>query len=849
MMRENEDNDPMEVLPAEDHEPIEVSEADHLSLPDTLPILPVRDIVLYPHVVLPLAASTPSEEKLINDVSLGNRLMAVAAVKNEDGEEIKPGDIHEIGCGVMVLKMMRFPDSTTRILVQGVARIRIKEFTQTEPYIIARVERIESDSKESVELEALAKSAVDMYQRLVDMSAHMPAELKLAVLNISDRSRLADVISTTLNLSVTQRQELLKTLDVRERLRLLDGHLNRELNTAELSSEIQSQVRSELDGEQRDYFLRRQLKAIQAELGEGDEQAADVAELRERVEALDLPEDALKEAERELDRLGRMPPQASEYHVARTYLEWIIALPWNRQTRDKLDIDLAEKILNDDHYDLDKVKERILEYLAVRKLKRDARGPILCFVGPPGTGKTSLGRSIARALGRKFARISLGGVRDEAEIRGHRRTYVGALPGRIIQGLRKVDTRNPVFMLDEIDKLRADFQGDPAAALLEVLDPEQNSTFTDHYMDVPFDLSRVMFITTANVLDTIPAALLDRMEVLELPGYTLEEKVHIAERYLIPRQLKENGLKKSDLELSNDVVSELISGYTREAGLRNLERSIGTLCRKHAASVARQKGKRRRKRILTVDEIPDMLGVRRYEPELADRTSEPGVATGMAWTPSGGEILFIECTRYQGPGKLLLTGKLGAVMKESAHAALSYIQARASELKINSHVFANANLHIHVPAGAIPKDGPSAGVTMAVSLISLFTGTPVRPDVAMTGEITLRGRVLPVGGVKEKLLAAHRAGIKTVILPKRNEKDIAEVPDSAKKGLKITFAETLDEVLPIAFDGNGYPHKRPKAAKKRASKKPANKKSANKKIAPKKSIKAKPAKATRKRKA
>jgi ATP-dependent Lon protease len=825
-MTDDRNYDVVEAMPPADHEPIEIAEADHLVLPKRLPIFPVRDIVLYPHVVLPLAATSPAEEKLINDVSLGDRLMGVVAVKDPEGKEIAPEGLQSIGCGVMVLKMMRFPDNTTRILVQGISRMRIKNYVQTEPYLVAEVERVESTGAEGIEVQALAKTALDMYQRLVDLSSHMPSELKLAVLNIRDYSRLADVISTTLNLTVAQRQKLLETPDVSERLRLLDRHLNHELNTAQLSSEIQEQVRSELEGEQREYLLRRQMKTIQQELGEREPQAMEVAELRERIAALKLPDEARKEAERELDRLGRMPPQASEYHVARTYLEWMLALPWNRRTRDKLDIDAAEKILDADHYDLDKVKERILEYLAVRKLTREARGPILCFVGPPGTGKTSLGRSIARALGRQFARISLGGVRDEAEIRGHRRTYVGALPGRIIQGLRKAESRNPVFMLDEIDKLRADFQGDPGAALLEVLDPEQNSTFTDHYLDVPFDLSQVMFITTANILDTIPNALRDRMEVLELPGYTEEEKVRIAQRYLIPRQIEANGLTAKDLDLPESVLRALINGYTREAGLRNLERNIGALCRKHAAEVARKGRKARRKRVLKKGDLHAMLGPTQYEPELAARTSEPGVATGLAWTPTGGQILFIECTRYQGNGKLMLTGKLGDVMKESAQAALSYIQARSDDLKINRRVFANANLHIHVPAGAVPKDGPSAGLTMAISLISLFTGESVRADVAMSGEITLRGRVLPVGGIKEKVLAARRAGIKTVVLPKRNEKDLADVPDTAKKDLDFVFADSLSDVLPVAFDGHFKKTAENRAVKKTQRKKKAAKKNA-----------------------
>jgi len=775
-------------------------QAEPAAIPDELPVLAAHDTVLYPHIVLPLVVSGERDVKLLNDVLLGNRIMAVVAAKNPEADPPKPDDLHSLGCAVAVLRMMRFPDDTTRILVQGIARINLREYVRTDPYLVARVQRLDSRSEESVEFDALVKTAVDFFQKLVDLSPHLPDELKVAVMNIDDKSRLADVIAATLNIPFQERQRILETLDVAQRFRIINIHLSRALNTAELSSKIQSQVRSEMDKDQREFMLRRQLKAIQEELGEEDPQTAELKELQERIDKLKLPVEARKEATRELERLKHMPPQAAEYHVARTYLEWIIALPWNKSTRDKLDIAAAEKILDADHYDLEKVKQRIIEYLAVRKLKKDTRGPILCFAGPPGTGKTSLGRSIARALGRKFVRISLGGVRDEAEIRGHRRTYVGALPGRIIQGLRKAESNNPVFMLDEIDKLGADFRGDPSAALLEVLDPEQNFSFSDHYLDVPFDLSRVMFITTANVLHTIPSALLDRMEILELPGYTLEEKTGIARQYLIPRQLHDHGLKNGDLDFPDDVLREIITRYTREAGLRNLERRIGALCRKRATQIARAKTAKRKKYTLRSRDLTEMLGPPQFTDERAERTSEPGVATGLAWTSAGGQILFIESTRYPGNGKLLLTGKLGDVMKESAQAALSYIRAHSDQLGISRRVFANADLHIHVPAGAIPKDGPSAGITIAASLISLFTGRPVRSDLAMTGEITLRGHVLPVGGIKEKVLAAHHAGIKTIILPKRNKKDLADVPDTARKGLRIAFAETVADLLPLAFD-------------------------------------------------
>jgi len=791
--------------PKVDGFPLGEAEVQRVTLPAEMPVLPVRGMVLFPHVVLPIAVNEERDLRLVNDVVVGNRLMVVVAVKNEQAEHPGPDDLYQVGCAVAVLKMMKFPDETTRILVQGLSRARLDRFTAGSPYLKANVSRLDSVLDDNIQTRALARSVVEQFQKLVDLSPHLPDELKLAILNIDDVSRLADVVSTTLNLSVAQRQESLETLNVAERLGKVNVHLSRELQTAELSTKITSQVKTEFDKDQREFVLRRQLKAIQEELGETDEGAAEWAELRRRIKKLRLPEEANKEAQRELDRLKKMPPQASEYHVARTYLDWIISLPWRRSTTDRLDIARAEAILNKDHYDLDRVKQRILEYLAVRKLKKDTRGPILCFVGPPGTGKTSLGRSIARALGRKFVRISLGGVRDEAEIRGHRRTYVGALPGRIIQGIRKAESNNPVFMLDEIDKLGMDFRGDPSAALLEVLDPEQNFSFSDHYLDVPFDLSRVMFITTANVLDTVPPPLRDRMEVLELPGYTLEEKIAIANKYLIPRQQEQNGLKKGDLKFSDPIISRLIVSYTREAGLRNLEREIASLCRKQAAAIARGKRRRKLARVLTEKDVAKWLGPPKHIPEIAERTAEPGVATGLAWTPDGGDILFIESTRYPGNGKLALTGQLGEVMKESAQAALSYIRARSHMLHIPDKQFSQYDVHVHVPAGAIPKDGPSAGVTLAMSMISLFTGRPVKPDVAMTGEITLRGRVLPVGGIKEKVLAAHRAGIHTLVLPKQNEKDLADVPEAAQKGMRFVFVQTVDEMLPVVFNGRPVP--------------------------------------------
>ena len=782
-------------------------------IPPELPVLPVRGLVLFPQVVLPVAITDARDIRLVNDAVLSNRMMAMVTVKEDASDPPTPQQLYPIGCAVNILKLMKFPDDTTRLLVQGIARIRTESYVATEPYLRAAVTKLDSVTADDLNNRALARSVVQQFQKLVDLSPHLPDELKPAIMSIDDNGRLADVVAASLNLSIPERQAALEILNVADRLRKVNEYLARELETAELSTKITGQVKSEMDKDQREFILRRQLKAIQEELGETDEQTAETNELRKRIAKLKLPREAKREAERELDRLQRMPPQASEYHVARTYLEWIISLPWNTSTKDKLDIDKARQILDHDHYDLERVKERILEYLAVRKLRNESRGPILCFVGPPGTGKTSLGKSIARAMGRKFVRISLGGVRDEAEIRGHRRTYVGALPGRIIQGLRKAESNNPVFMLDEVDKLGSDFRGDPSAALLEVLDPEQNFSFSDHYLDVPFDLSKTMFITTANVLDTIPAPLRDRMEILELPGYTQEEKVRIARQYLIPRQLEENGLTNKDLVFGDDVLNLLIASYTREAGLRNLEREISALCRKHAAVVAR-KPKQRKQRTLTLADVPALIGPARFFPEIAERMAEPGVATGLAWTAAGGDILFIECTRYPGSGRLTMTGQLGDVMKESALAALSYIRARAKKLHLKVDDFGRFDIHVHVPAGAIPKDGPSAGVTIAMSLLSLFLGKPVRADVAMTGEITLRGRVLPVGGIKEKVLAAHRAGIHTVILPKWNEKDMSEVPEMAKKGMKFFFVERVNEIMPHAFGEAVEARKRKRRKKK-----------------------------------
>ncbi|MEE9200504.1 MAG: endopeptidase La [Candidatus Brocadiales bacterium] len=785
-------------------------------IPSELPVLPVVDTVVFPQMVTALGVSTEKELKLLDHVLTGKRLLALALQKEEkekEEEAVRPEDLHEYAVVVIVLQMLRMPDNTARMLVQGISRLKIDEFTQKEPYLVAKVHTLEDKIETGMEMDALARSASDQFLKMISMASNLPEELKVAVMNIDNPGRLADMIASHLTINLQEKEEILETLNVKERLQKINTFLNHEMEVLEMAKKIQGQVRSKVDKGQREYYLRQQLKAIQDELGEGDERTVEVNELKKKMEEANLPPEAKKEAERELGRLENMPPQAAEYTVSRTYLDWVLSLPWNKSTTDNLDINAAQKVLDEDHYNLKKVKERILEYLAVRKLKEDMKGPILCFVGPPGTGKTSLGKSIARALGRKFVRISLGGVRDEAEIRGHRRTYIGALPGRIIQYLRKAESNNPVFMMDEIDKLGTDFRGDPASALLEVLDPEQNFAFSDHYLEVPFDLTKVMFITTANFLDPVPPALKDRMEVLELPGYTQEEKTSIARQFLIPKQIKEHGLNKDTVTIEDDALQAVISTYTREAGLRNLERTIATLCRKVAKEVAAGNTK---SMVIKADDLGKLLGPPVYFSEIAERTAEPGVSTGLAWTPTGGDILFIESTNMSGSGKLILTGSLGEVMKESAEAAMSYVRSKTKELGITLEDFTKYDFHIHVPAGAIPKDGPSAGVTMAVSLISLLTRRPVLPEVAMTGEITLRGKVMPVGGIKEKVLAAKRAGITTIVLPKRNEKDLVEVPEHIKADIDFHFAEKIDEVLPVVFGAKGRKEREGKVEKKLA---------------------------------
>ncbi|RKY89688.1 endopeptidase La [candidate division KSB1 bacterium] len=773
------------------------SEIEKIEIPDEVPILALRDTVIYPFMVSPLFVARPKSIKLIDDVLIGNRILGLVAQRKTDVEDPKGEDLFKYGTVATILKMLKFPDGSVRVLVQGLTRMEVLEYVQTEPYLKAKIQPLEDVIEKSLELEALAKNITIQFQKIVNLVPQLPDELQIAVMNISHPGKLADLVASNLNLSLEEKQQILEAIDVKKRLEKLTIFINRELQVLEVGTKIQSQVQSELSKNQREYFLRQQLEAIRKELGEEDERTMEIKELKEKIKAAKMPKDVEKEAMRELDRLSKMPPGAAEYTVSRTYLDWLIALPWSVSTEDNLDIAQAQKVLDEDHYDLDKVKERILEYLAVRKLKSDMKGPILCFVGPPGVGKTSLGRSIARALGRKFVRISLGGARDEAEIRGHRRTYIGALPGRIIQGIRNAGSNNPVFMLDEVDKLGVDFRGDPSSALLEVLDPEQNYAFVDHYLDVPFDLTKVMFITTANLLDPIPAALRDRMEVLELPGYTEEEKLHIAKKYLIPKQLEAHGLTEDHLVFDDEAIMRIVREYTREAGLRNLEREIAAICRRVARKVAEGETEKQQ---ITESRIPEFLGPPRFFFEVAERTSEPGVATGLAWTPSGGDILFIEASKMPGKKGLILTGHLGEVMKESAQAALSYIRSKAKELGVNERFFDKYDIHIHVPAGAIPKDGPSAGVTISTALLSLLREEPVRSDVAMTGEITLRGKILPVGGIKEKILAAKRAGIKVVILPEKNKKDLEEVPQQAKDELQFHFVDTLDEVFEIAFD-------------------------------------------------
>src|SRR5829696_3555949 len=771
-----------------------------------LPVLPLRGTVVFPLTVVPLAAAQARSLRLIDEVMSGDRTVALVMQKDAEQEGAGPDDVHEIGTIATILQMMRVPDGSVRLAVQGTERMRLKRFISEEPFLFAEIETAPETSGASVEVQALTRNTLDLFQRLVSLVSHLPDELVTAALNVDDPKHLVYLVATNLRMEPEERQRLLEIDSVQEKLVTLNAFIAKELEVLELGKKLQSEVQEELGKSQREYYLREQMKAIQRELGESSETEAEVTELREKIESSGMTEEAEKEAKRELDRLSKLPPAAAEYGVIKTYLDWLTSLPWNKRTEGEIDIPKARTILDEDHYDLEKIKDRILEYLAVRKLKLQLasdegapanREPILCFVGPPGVGKTSLAQSIARALGREVTRMSLGGVRDEAEIRGHRRTYVGAMPGRIIQAIRRAGTSDPVFVLDEVDKLGNDWRGDPSSALLEVLDPEQNNSFRDHYLDVSFDLSRVMFIATANLLDNIPPPLRDRMEILELAGYTDDDKLNIARKYLVPKQLKAHGLSTETYSLSDAGLMQIIRHYTREAGVRNLEREIGTVCRKIATRVAEG---REVAAETGPDQIREYLGRPRffYE-ELAARTSQPGVSIGVGVTGVGGDIMFIETTKYPGKGGLTVTGQLGDVMRESAQAAVSFVRSRTSDLGIDPEIFGSSDLHIHVPAGAVPKDGPSAGVAMTTALVSLLTGVPVREDVAMTGEITLRGQVLPVGGIKEKSLAARRSGITTFILPQRNEVDLDDLPEELKDSMTFVLATTLDDVLTAAM--------------------------------------------------
>ncbi len=786
-------------------------------IPEELAILPLRGVVVYPLTFQALSVGQPRSIQLVDEATVNKQMIGLVTSRDAEIEEPEPEDVYEIGVAANIHRMIKAPDGTIRLLVQGVERIHIDEWTAREPFLRARVSSVPDHVEESLEVEALTRNAVDLLRRLVSLVSQLPDELLMAALNLDDPRQLVYFIATNIRMEIPDAQAILEIDNVREKLLRLTNIMTKELEVLELGRKIQSDAQSEMEKMQREYFLREQLKAIKKELGEEDEQTVEIEEYRKKIAAAGMPEEAEKEAQRELSRMEKMPPQAAEYSVIKTYLDWLIDMPWQVGTEDLLDIGNARQVLDEDHYDLEDIKERILEYLAVRKLKEERKeereqeelqdaireereGVILCFVGPPGTGKTSLGRSIARAMGRKFLRMSLGGMRDEAEIRGHRRTYIGAMPGRIVQGLKRVGTKNPVFMLDEIDKVGSDWRGDPSSALLEVLDPEQNRDFRDHYLDVPFDLSQVMFITTANQLAPIPAPLRDRMEILDLDGYTEEEKIGIAQQYLLPRQIRENSLRAEEVSFDDEAMRVIIRDYTREAGVRNLERQIGTVCRKIATQVAEGEGASVQ---VSADDLVEYLGKPRFYFEAAERTEIPGVATGLVWTPVGGDITFIEATRMRGSKRLILTGKLGDVMKESAQAAVSYVRSKATDLGIDEEVFAKSDLHIHVPAGAVPKDGPSAGVTMATALVSLLKEQPVRADVAMTGEITLRGQVLPVGGIKQKVLAAARVGIDTVILPKRNEPDIEDIPEEIRQRLHFIFAERVDDVFENALrDGH-----------------------------------------------
>jgi ATP-dependent Lon protease len=768
--------------------------APDASLPAILPVLPLRDSVTFPDTLTPLAIGQERSVRLVNDVLVGNRLLVMVASREPELETPGPDKLYDVGVAGMVARMLKVPDGSLRILVQGGQRVKVEEWVDAQPYITARVTELPDVVDEGPELTALMRNVQQTFSQIIEEVPYLPEELQMAVANLDDPSALSHLIAGALRIGSEERQALLEEVDVTKRLRRLSEILARELDIVAIGSKIQSQVNAEMEKGQREWVLRQQMKAIQEELGEQDPAEAEVDELRSTLKELELPDPVRTQVDRELSRLEKIPQAAAEHSVIRTYLEWMASLPWDKATEDNLDLAHAREVLDDDHYDIEKVKDRILEFLAVRKLKPDARGSILCLAGPPGVGKTSLGQSVARALGRKFERISVGGVRDESEIRGHRRTYIGAMPGTIIRALRDAESHNPVFMIDEIDKMGADYRGDPASAMLEVLDPEQNATFRDHYLDVPFDLSRTMFICTANDMDRVPGPLRDRMEVIPLAGYTEEEKLQIAKRYLVPRQIERNGLKRSQVAFSDTGLREIIGSYTREAGVRSLEREIGSVCRKVALEVAM--GTLDRKLAVTAPRVRKLLGRPRFQPDVRRRTAEPGVATGLAWTPVGGDVLFVEASAMPGKGRLTITGQLGDVMRESAEAALSYVRGHAD---MPEDWFAKHDVHVHVPAGAIPKDGPSAGVTMATALMSLVSGRPVRDDVAMTGELTLTGQVLPIGGLKEKALAAQRAGIKRVLAPRRNEADLEDIPEPLRKDMDFVWVGEIGEVFAAAL--------------------------------------------------
>ena len=769
-----------------------------IHIPETLPVLPLFNMIVFPKMMLPMEVFGDQSLQLVDEAMAKDRIIGLVLSRKSPPETTyDPEDFHAVGTSAVILKMAKAAEKKAQLLVQGIERFRIREFIPGKPYLQVRIESIQEQEGKDIEIEALMANLVSLFERIVKLTPFLPQEFGAMAKTITDPGVLADLIASIINVSAEEKQGILEATATKKRLREVTRLVNHQVEILELGNKIQSQVKDDMDKSQRDYYLRQQLTAIKKELGEEDETKVEVEEYREKLAGKDLPEEARKEAERELQRLGRMHPSSAEYNVVSTYLDWILTLPWREGTEDNLDIKKARKVLDDDHYGLEKPKKRIIEYLAVRKLKPDTKGPILCFVGPPGTGKTSLGQSIARSLGRKFVRIALGGVRDEAEIRGHRRTYIGALPGRIIQSIRRSESNNPVFMLDEIDKLGSDFRGDPSSALLEVLDPAQNFSFMDHYLDIPFDLSHVMFITTANILDTIPPALRDRLEIIELVSYTMEEKLHIAERYLLPRQIGENGLQPEQIAFTRGAIRHIIGSYTREAGVRNLEREIAAVCRGVASQIAAgemEKAKIRRQ------DIHRYLGPERITGEITARTAKPGVVMGLAWTPTGGDLLFIEATAMKGKKGLTLTGQLGDVMKESASAALSFIRANAEHLGIARDFFEDVDIHIHVPSGAIPKDGPSAGVTILTALTSLLTDKRVKKDLAMTGEITLRGLVLPVGGIKEKVLAAYRAGVRTIILPKWNRKDLEDIPPKIRKDITFHLVDDMLDVLKIALE-------------------------------------------------